>query len=421
MNADVLVAVSVRRVIRVVVVVCALLAAFAGTAQAGQLRAGAAAVDATWHVGASAGQYASTRADSPEEEAEFDPSVQSFKNKPSYGVQSRLQVRAFAVQEQGGKTFAVAKTDLYIPQDLLWRRAAQLLEAETGGVIGLRNLTMAITHDHSAPYYASTAAGAWAFQDVFDVRFYDYYARKIADAVELALKDMKPARMGASVTTLDEIQQNVPGPSIADNGTPAGYPKSYGDHDVSVVRFDTTAGKPIGQIVTYSLHGETLEGNDLISADWVGPFQRMLDRETGGVTVFMQSAVGNSETEENTYHDPHERLWFEHKQYGQNEYAARLLADAAAATWRRIAKGTPDPSPRNAPHFVGMRGDVPVDSMDRWFPGPISHPYPTAGNCRTDTALGGNPQAPAVGLPDCRGPGAPPVVSKRTTETSWSP
>ena len=357
MNGDVLVAVVKRGV----VVLCLLMGAMTGTAHAGQLRAGAASVDATWHVGASSGQYASTRIDNPEDEPEFDPSVQSFKNKPSYGVQSRLQVRAFAVQEEGGETFAVAKTDLYIPQDLLWRRAAQILEAETDGLIGRENLTMAITHDHSSPYYASTAAGAWAFQDVYDIRFFDYYARRIADAVELAVQRMKPARMGASVTTLDEIQQNVPGPGTADNGTPSGYPKAYGDHDVSVVRFDTTNGTPIGQIVTYSLHGEMLEGNDLISADWVGPFQRMLDRETGGTTVYMQSADGNSETEENTYHDVHRRLWFEHKQYGQSEYAARLLADAAAATWRRIGKGTPDPSPRNAPHFVSMRGDVDVD------------------------------------------------------------
>jgi hypothetical protein len=39
-------------------IVCATLIAGGGTAHAA-VRAGAAAVDATWHVGASAGQYAS--------------------------------------------------------------------------------------------------------------------------------------------------------------------------------------------------------------------------------------------------------------------------------------------------------------------------------------------------------------------------
>lgn len=373
----------------------------AASASAGQIKAGAATVDASWHVGASAGQYATTKTDDPTYDAEFDPNVHAFKNQPSYGIQSALEVRALVVQGADGKTVAMVKTDLYIPQDLLWRRAAQILDAETNHVIGESNLTMAITHDHSSPYYSSTAAGAWVFQDVFDVRFYNYYARKIADAVEQAYRSMKPARMGASVTTLDDLQRNVPGPQTADDGTPAGYPESYGDHHVSVVRFDTLAGAPIGNLVTYSLHGESLDGNDLISADWVGPFQRMLDRKTGGVTVYMQSAVGNSETEENATHDIHQRLWFEHKQFAQTEHSGRLLANAAARTWRRIGSGTPDPDPANAPHFVPMSSDLVVDEIDRWFFGPVSHPLPTVSNCRTDTALGGNPQVPIVGLPDC--------------------
>ncbi len=394
------------RLSRLVLATLAVLLLGSAPALAGQLEAGAATVDASWHVGASAGQYATTKTDDPTYNAEFDPSTHEVKNQPSYGIQSALEIRALVVQGADGKVVAMAKTDLYIPQDLMWRRAAQLLEAETKGAIGQSNLTMAITHDHSSPYYSSTAAGTWAFQDVFDVRFYNYYARKIADAVEQAYADRKPARMGASVTTLDDLQRNVPGPQTANDGTPAGYPSSYGDHHVSVVRFDTLGGTPIGNLVTYSLHGESLESNDLIAADWVGPFQRMLDRETGGVTVYMQSAVGNSETEENSHHSVHDRLWFEHKQYAQTEHSGRLLADAAARTWRRIGTGTPDPEAANAPHFVPMASDHVVDEMDRWFFGPVSHPLPTVSNCRTDTTVGGNPQVPVVGVPDCAGPGA---------------
>jgi hypothetical protein len=391
----------VRHLSRLTLATLAVLLCTSAPAYAGQIKAGAASVDASWHVGASAGQYATKKTSDPEYDAEFDPNVQSFKNQPSYGIQSALEVRALVVQGADGKTVAMAKTDLYIPQDLLWRRAAQILEARTGGKIGQSNLTMAITHDHSSPYYSSTAAGAWAFQDVFDVRFYNYYARKIADAVQKAYNDMKPARMGASVTTLDDLQRNVPGPQTANNGTPAGYPSTYGDHKVSVVRFDTLEGKPIGNLVTYSLHGESLDGNDLVSADWVGPFQRMLDRETGGVTVYMQSAVGNSETEENATHDVHQRLFFEHKQFAQTERSGRLLADAAARTWRRIGEGARDPDADNAPHFVPMASDHVIDEIDRWFFGPVSHPLPTVSNCRTDTTLGGNPQVPIVGVPDC--------------------
>ncbi len=390
----------------------------AAPAQA-ELKAGAAIVDASWHVGASAGQYASTKTDCnppgglPQSQddldqgfndcfGEFDPSVQQIKNQPSYGMQSRLNVRAIVFQN-GGKPVAIAKTDLYIPQDLLWRRAAQILNSDTGGAIGESNLTMAITHDHSSPYYSSTAFGAWSFQDVFDIRFYDYYAHAIAKAVEDAYGNMKSATVGATVTYLDKNQQNVPGTQHADTGTPAGYPKAYSDHAVSVVRFDETNGKPIGQIVTYSLHGEGLAGNDLISADWVGPFQRRLDRLTGGTTVYMQDAVGNSETEENTNHDIHQRLWFEHKQFAQSEHNGGLLADAAYKAWKDIGSEKPDGDAEYATHLVKLSTNYGVSEMDRWFPGPISHPFPTVGNCRSQPAFtnAGNTSVPAAGLPDC--------------------
>ena len=38
---------------------------------------------------------------------------------------------------------------------------------------------------------------------------------------------------------------------------------------------------------------------------------------------------------------------------------------------------------------------------DRWFPGPLTHPYPGVSNCRTDPAIAGEPQVPVIGLPDC--------------------
>lgn len=260
-----------------VLVAVALSPSAARAASPGRLEAGAAVLDASWHVGASAGQYASSRGPSS---AEFDPFFHSTKNAPSYGVQSRLQVRALVIREAGGQKVALAKTDMYIPQDLLWRRAAQILAARHIG-IDQHNLTMTITHDHSSPYYSSTAPGVWTFQDVFDVN----YAHKIADAVELANARLRPARMGATVSRLDKPQRNALGPAVADDGTPAGFPNSYTDHELIVLRFDEAAGahRPIATFVDYELHGEGLNGNDLISADFLGGLQRMLDRRTGGI------------------------------------------------------------------------------------------------------------------------------------------
>src|SRR3954467_12666409 len=153
----------------------------APAARAAQVRAGAAVVDGTYHVGNSAGQYASTRDGGY---GNVDPHVEQVKNQASYGVQSRESVRALVVRGVDGKLVALVSDDHYIPQDALWRRTAQLLDADTHGQIGEKNLTMSITHNHSSPSYSSFDWGVWTFQDVFDFRFFDYYAHQNAAAVE---------------------------------------------------------------------------------------------------------------------------------------------------------------------------------------------------------------------------------------------
>jgi hypothetical protein len=191
---------------------------------------------------------------------------------------------------------------------------------------------MAVTHNHSSPFYSSTSWGVWAFQDVFDLRFYDYYSRRMAEAVERAAAALVPVRVGAAVTQFDKTARHSYGPATADDGTPAGYPHSDTDHNLTVVRFDDVSRpgppRPLANLVNFALHPEFLDGNDLISADYVGPLERMVDRETGALTIFTQGAVGTAEPERSTYHDVHERLEFSHREYAQAEYGARLMANA---------------------------------------------------------------------------------------------
>ena len=57
-------------------------------------------------------------------------------------------------------------------------------------------------------------------------------------------------------------------------------------------------------------------------------------------------------------------------------WEARLMADAIAGASRDVA----DPARAAVP----FASDAPVDMIDRWYPGPFSHPYPGVSNCRTD-------------------------------------
>src|SRR3954454_4737169 len=310
----------------------ALLAALATApaAHAAEVQAAAAVVDGTYHVGNSAGQYASTRDGGY---GDVDPNVQSVKNQASYGVQSRESVRALVVKGGDGKVIALVSDDHYIPQDALWRRTAQLLDADTGGVINEKNVTLSVTHNHSSPSYSSFDWGVWTFQDVFDFRFFDYYAHQNAKAVEQALAGLKPVRVSATVSHFDAFQKNPMGPTWTDDGSPGGFPRPHTDHDLSVVHFETITpgsqrGTPLATLVNIGQHPEDLEGFDLISGEYPETTERFVDRTVGGVTILTQNATGTSEVEEDRWHPVHDRELFDHEQYGQMEWAARQLSSA---------------------------------------------------------------------------------------------
>jgi hypothetical protein len=372
-----------------------------------EIKAGAASIDATWHVGASAGQYSPTNplVGTDPLNADFDFHTHQVKNAPSYGIESRLAAKAIVVQK-GGAKFAIARVDLYIPQDLLQRRAARILEERGTTGITRSNLVMAVTHDHSSPFYTSTAWGAWAFQDVFDIRAYEYWATKIADAVEKANGQLVPVRVGASVAREASTNRNALGPAVADDGTPAGFPDSYTDRDFSLIRFDDISNpdrpRPLANLVTFGLHPEGVNGNSLITGDYIVKFERQMDRRTGAMTMFTQGSTGNSEPERDAYHSVHDRLNFSHKEYAQGEWAARRMADTGHRLWSGIGSGTPEPGQES--RFVPFFSDAPVAFADHWLGGPLSHPYPAVSNCRTEKILQGNPQVPVIGLPDCQNP-----------------
>ncbi len=220
------------------------------------------------------------------------------------------------------------------------------------------------------------------------------------------------------MSTFDKTHRHSYGPAVADDGTPAGYPQDDTDHDLTVVRFDDVTDpanpRPLANLVNFSLHPEFLNGNDLISADYVAPLQRMVDRATGGLTVFTQNAVGTAEPERSTYHSMHERLEFTHREYAQAEYGARLMADAITDTWRDVERVTPERPDR----FVPFDDSLEVAMEDRWFPGPLSHPYPGVSNCRADKAFEGDPQFPVVGLPDLRERGRGPAEHRQHLRTA---
>ena len=387
------------------------------------IKAGYGQADATWHVGAAAGQYAPENTGLAENLAsggDVDPQVHSRAKEGSYGTHSRLTVRALVVEGLDGRRVALLKTDNYLAQDLLLRRVGQLLDEGDSGV-SYADILHGATHNHSSPYYTTTSPGVFVFQDVVDHRMLEYQARAVRDAIEAAAADLRPARMAATTVQQALFKANVVGEAVADDGSPAGYPREFGDTGVVVMRFDALepkkpgkgkgrakprGGEPIATWVNFGQHPESLDGYGLTTADYLGPLERFVERDTGAPLVFSQGDVGSAEgpydrADTNTTPTPDGTVRaYAHAGYAQMERGARLLADSVVEGWSKA--GTPEAQ-------VPWSSAFPVALSTQWVPGPLSHSYPSVGNCRSEPTVQGNP---GVGVaPDCERAGSPTVAS----------
>lgn len=378
--------------------------------------AGAFSVDTTWHTGAGQGQYGSDG--NGLTSGKFDPFHHQTKQVPSDGVQSRTFTKAIVMKGPDGTKTAFVKTELYLQQDVLTRRVAQLVSGAdpavrdfvVEGLDGSR-IMLGATHNHSVPMYASTAWGVWLFTDAFDFRMFEITARSIARVIKEADDTLRPAKVGASVTRFNAVQHNILGPGTADDGTPAGFPRDHFDDELVVVRFDEAgeSGAPIAAWVNLGMHPESLETVNLISSDFVGAVERIVERgmgripgtEGGGpVVAWSQGSVGDVEPDRDERANPSsEKRQYWHKNFQQMERMSIEISNAVLRTWSDVANGTPDVEEK----FVPFSTDAKVGMVDYRFAGPVSHPVPTVSNCRTE-----RPGIPVVGLPDCSRLGTPP-------------
>ena len=369
------------------------------------VKAGYGEADATWHVGAGAGQYSDKIPDEAPDQTELvsggdvDPHSHSLAQNDSYGVQSRLSYRAIVVQDREGEQVAFVKSDSYLAQDYLARRVGQMLAAE-GSAISYDEIFLMASHNHSSPYYTSPSWGVWVFQDAFDLRAFEYHARQMAAAILAAEDALVPARMGATTITHRLLKGMIARKDIGDDGTPVGYPDDFGDLGLSVLRFDDmsnpSAPKPLATLINWGQHPEGLDAHDLISGDYVAPLERFVERATGAPLVFGQGDVGSSEAgpgRPDLIPAGIPKRW-SHAGHAQGERGAFLLSQDVVKAWNEIGAGQA---------LVPYSGSFDVEAGNAWVPGPLSHPYPSFGNCRTGAAAEGQPRAP--GVPTCNGAG----------------
>lgn len=216
--------------------------------------------------------------------------VGSFRPYPCASVHDELWAKCIVLDD--GKTkLAFVVCDVLGIVRPVYEEAARLVEEHTG--IPRSHLMMSATHTHSA----GTALG----ETRFDLNpklddFQQFLARRISEAVRIAVDNLEPARIGwtsinkpehvfnrrwhlkAGAMPLnpfgnksDQVKMN-PGRANPNLVKPAGPI----DPEVSIVSVQSKDGRPLGLLANYSLHyiGGAKRGE--ISADYFGYFGRHL-------------------------------------------------------------------------------------------------------------------------------------------------
>jgi len=204
----------------------------------------------------------------------------------STGALDPLYAAALVI-ETGTNKLAIVGLDLgRAPVEKSLQRMRQRIKTEAG----IEYSFIAGSHTHHGPVLELTdveGKGKGKFDAA--LRYYQQMEDGIVGAILEANSKLTPAKMATGSVKLDGFNRN--------RHTKI-EPKPV-DRDLSVMRFDDLAGKPIAVLVNFAAHPTTVPGGTLkFSADYVGAMKAAIEKETGATAIFMQGAAGDMSVNE---------------------------------------------------------------------------------------------------------------------------
>jgi hypothetical protein len=252
-----------------------------GRAQAGELRAGAAAVVINPPEGTPLAGYYSPRG--------------------AKAVHDNLYSKAL-VLGQGGTKVALVVCDLISLPRRTVLEARRLIEKETG--IPGSHVMLSATHTHTGPVVARESSRDQLDGGSSDLgrRYTEALPELIARSVADADKRLAPCRAAAALAKEDGLSFNRrffmrdqtvswnPRKLHPDIVKPAGPI----DPEVGILSFQTPSSKPVAAYVNFAMHPDTV-GGEAISADYPGVLSRLLAdyQGSGLVALFANGCCGN--------------------------------------------------------------------------------------------------------------------------------
>lgn len=266
---------------------------------------------------------------------------------PAKSKQGELTVRALVLRS-GAETIAIVSVDLLGFPSVLGDRARALVPR-----LAPERIVIGATHTHSAPdCYALPLPGGG---HTGSLAYMQFVSEQIAAAINDALDHMRPAELRvATGEAAGKIAYNYYAPDLY-------------DRRAGVLQVRASGGAVIATLVNYAIHPEVLgSAQGILSPDLVGPLYDRIEKEAGGMAIFMNGAQGGMVTADNrdleqVPKDARRAYWHDSRTWAECERIGGLLGGEslriiASAAWQT------DPALKNYSTEVRF----PVENEDMW-------------------------------------------------------
>ena len=214
-----------------------------------------------------------------------------FKPRYADGVLDELEINALALEAGGTKALLISVDHCGIEQNLCNSYIKGISDATK---VPAENIIVSATHTHTGPALELNS------EDELTREYTAFVARKIVDAAQFALDDLKDAKMGFGMGTAPNVAfvrryvmkdgsiKTNPGVNNPDIVRPIGDT----DESVNVMRFDREGADSI-VYVNFANHPDVV-GGCKISADWPGLLRGTVEKVLDNTKcIFFNGAQGD--------------------------------------------------------------------------------------------------------------------------------
>ena len=230
-------------------------------------------------------------------------------------------------------------------------RCREAIEQATG--IPKDNVFISSTHTHTGPYACDPSQFDTATpkkQTEIAINYMDFLVNRIKDLSVLALKTLKPAKMGYAIGQAPDRISYIRRYKMKDGSTQTcppindpniDHPIGELDRRVNVIRFDREGAESV-VILNYGIHADTVNG-DMVSSDWCGWTRRTLEKALDGTKCLCimgaQGDVGSTNVHPlpGDMNDTEISFDNEMKSWGMARFVGRALAGTILQVYDKVA------------------------------------------------------------------------------------